>query len=82
MRTTFLRPAASWRNPNFARDAVFAAFRPRQARALDQADFQDRAPDQLPQRHTEAIASGELALDQLAAALRLTGDDAAGPAAA
>ena len=58
------------------RDAVFAAFRPQQARALDQADFQDHAPDQLPRRLTEADASGEVPLDQLAAALRLDADDA------
>ncbi len=75
MSTTTTRPAASRRNPNFARDAVFAAFRPRQARALDQADFQDRAPDQLPQRHIEADAGGGISLDQLAAALRLDGGD-------
>ena len=80
MPTTSLRPASSRRN-SFARDAVFAAFGPRQARALDQADFQDHAPDQLPRRLTEADASGEVALDQLAAALRLNGD-AAEPSAA
>ncbi len=71
MPTTTTRLAASRRNPNHARDAVFAAFRPQQARALDQADFIDRQPDQLPHRRIEPDASGDLALDQLAEVILL-----------
>ena len=76
MATTSTRPAASRRNPNYARDAVFAAFGPRQAHALDQGAFVDRAPDQISHRITEANAGGEVALDQLAEALSQVGDDA------
>ena len=53
MRTTPTRPAASQRNPDYARDAVFAAFRPRHARALDEGAFVDRLPDQLARRHID-----------------------------
>ena len=74
--------SASSRPSNFARDAVFAAFRPQQARALDQADFIDRQPDQLPRRLTEADTGvGEVALDHLAKILRQVGGDAAGTSA-
>ncbi len=76
MRTTSPRPASSRPQSDFARSAVFTEFSGRDARALDQADFQDRAPDQLPQRHIEADAGGRISLDQLAAALRLGSDDA------
>ncbi len=37
----------------FARAAVFAEFRARDARALDQADFVDRAPGELPRPSPE-----------------------------
>ncbi len=33
---------------SFARDAVYAEFRPRDARALDYDDFTDREPDEAP----------------------------------
>ena len=33
---------------DFARAAVFAGFRPRDARALDHDGFEDRRPDELP----------------------------------
>ena len=38
----------SKRRTAFARDAVFAEFRPRDARALDRDDFVDRRPEQAP----------------------------------
>ena len=76
MPTTFPRSAASRRNPNYARDAVFAAFRPRQARALNQADFQDRAPDQLPRTCAPPTGTvAELALERLAEILREAGGE-------
>ena len=71
MSTTTTPPTASWRSSNYARDAVFAAFQPRQARALDQGDFVDRAPEQLPRRRIETDAGGEIALDRLAEVLLL-----------
>ncbi len=41
-------PSVSNRRAASARDAVFAEFRPGDARAIDQGDFVDRAPDQAP----------------------------------
>ena len=38
-------PSVSTRRATFARDAVFAEFRPSNARAIDQGDFVDREPD-------------------------------------
>ncbi len=74
MATTSTRPAASRPN-SFARDAVHLEFRGRDARHLDQAGFIDRAPDQHPRRHIETDADDELALDQLAEAIRQVGGD-------
>ena len=73
--TTTTCPAAS-RRADYARDAVFAAFRPQQARAIDQGAFVDRAPDQGPRQHSEVIARRQAVLERLAHALRLDGDDA------
>ncbi len=53
---------------NFARQAVIAAFGWRHARALDQADFVDRMPDQAGCRHSDAV--GALALERLEEAFR------------
>ncbi len=61
MVTTTTRPAASWHSSTYARDAVFAAFGPRQAHSLDHGDFVDRQPDQAPRRLTEANAGDEIA---------------------
>ena len=38
-------PSVSNRRATFARDAVFAEFRPGDARTIDQGDFVDREPD-------------------------------------
>ncbi len=38
----------------FARDAVFAEFRSRDAKAILQADFTDRAPGDMPMSSPEA----------------------------
>ncbi len=43
MIITSMRPVSSRRTP-FARNAVFLAFRARDAKAIDQSDFVDRAP--------------------------------------
>ena len=43
------------RRADFARDAVYAEFRPGDARALDQVYFVDRRPDQEP-RHIGEVA--------------------------
>ncbi len=40
--------SASKRRAAFARSAVYEEFQPHHARAIDQADFLDRAPDQAP----------------------------------
>ncbi len=61
MHTTATRPASSRRN-SLARAAVFAEFRPRDARAIDQAGFIDRRPDQAPRLHAEFNAGGEAVL--------------------
>ena len=42
------------RRADFARQAVFAAFGSRYGKALDQADFIDRAPGELPGPSPEA----------------------------
>ncbi len=47
---------ASKRRADFARQAVRLEFRPRDARALDQGDFRDRAPNQSP-RHIGEVAA-------------------------
>ena len=44
----------SKRRTAFARDVVFAEFRPRDARALDRDDFVDRRPHELPRLSPEA----------------------------
>ncbi len=75
MPTTTTRPASSRPQSDFARSAVFTEFSGRDARALDQADFVDRDPEQLSRLHTEADASGEIAVDRIAHALRQVGDD-------
>ncbi len=80
--TTSPCPASSRHSSTFARDAVFAAFRPRQARALDYGDFIDRDPAQLPRRHPDAVSQRQAVLERLVTALRQVGDDAAGPSAA
>ena len=46
-RHNHLDPISKRRNA-FARDAVFAGFRPRDARALDRDDFVDRQPRERP----------------------------------
>ena len=56
MPTTQTRPASSRLN-SFARAAVFAEFRPRDAHALDQANFVDRLPDQVGGVGTHALVS-------------------------
>ena len=76
MSTMMTRPAASRRNSAFARAAVFTEFRGRDARAIDQGNFVDRAPDQTPHRRAVTDVGDAFALDQLAAALLLDGDDA------
>ncbi len=82
MPTTHPCPAASRHSSTFARDAVFTEFQPRDARrGLDQGAFVDRQPDRHPRRHTEANSNGEIALDQLAIALREVGDDVESQAA-
>ena len=63
------------RRAAFAKAAVRLEFRGRDAKAVDQDAFVDRQPDQLPRRHTEADANGEIALDQFAKALRQVGGD-------
>ena len=67
--TTSLRPASSRRSSAFARAAVRLEFRARDAKAIEQDDFVDRQPGQLPRRLTKADTSNELALDQLAEAI-------------
>ena len=62
---TFSRPCTRTpRNPNsrtsFAHEAVYEEFRPRDARALDQADFVDRAPNETPPLAAEVLARLEL----------------------
>ncbi len=42
------------RHDNFARAAVFAEFRARDAKAILDVDFIDRAPDELPMSSPEA----------------------------
>ncbi len=74
MPTTSRYPPSS-RPSNFARDAVFAAFGPRRARALDEGAFVDRLPNQAPRLHAKFDTGGEAALDQLAKALRQFGGD-------
>ena len=81
MTTTPTRQAASRLQSDFARAAVYLEFRGRDARAIEQGAFVDRQPDRLPRRRSEVIASGEVALDQLAAALRQVGGDAESSAA-
>ena len=44
---THTTPSTSSR-ATYARDAVYAEFRPRDARALDYDDFTDREPDEAP----------------------------------
>ncbi len=51
MNTTSTGSAASRQNSTFARAAVYSEFRARDARAIDQADFVDRTPDQAPRPH-------------------------------
>ncbi len=43
-----------WRRADFARQAVIAAFGWRYARALDQGDFLDRLPGDMPRPSPEA----------------------------
>ena len=54
MTITATRSTSSQRNSKqrdaFGRAAVLAEFRPRDARALDKGDFQDRPPHQQPAR--------------------------------
>ena len=50
------RPASQHRT-NFARDAVFEGFRPRDARALGHDGFKDRRPNDGP-RHIGEVAAG------------------------
>ena len=64
MHTTPKPPASSQRNSKqstaFARAAVIEEFRPCDARALDQGDFQDRAPHQQPRRLGEIVNKTEI----------------------
>ena len=66
---------------SFARSAVSEEFRSRDARALDQADFQDRRPDQAPRQLGDIAADvvgnvGQAALDHwLREAARAHGED-------
>ncbi len=83
MSTTTTRPAASRRNPNYARAAVRLEFRARDARALDQDGFTDHSPQQIRRWRSEATARRQAILERLAAALLLDADgDDAGPSAA
>ena len=75
MSITTTRPASSRLN-SFARDAVFAAFGPQQARAIDQGAFTDHSPQQIRCLRSKAIARRQTVLDRLAAALLLGADDA------
>ncbi len=50
-------PSVSNRRADFARQAVFAEFRPRDARALGHDGFKDRCPNDAP-RHIGEIAAG------------------------
>ena len=68
MHITPTRPAASRRNSDFARDAVFTEFSGRDAKAVDQGAFVDRVPDQAPRRRRQAV------LERLAHALLVDGD--------
>ena len=77
MPITSTRSASSRPQSDYARSAVFAAFRARDAKAIEQGAFVDRQPGQIPRRHIETDAGREVALDHLAAALQL--DDDAGP---
>lgn len=76
-RTTAPDPQDLERRAAFAKSAVYLEFRGRDARAGDQSSFVDRQPDQLPHRHAEADANGEIALDRLAEALRLNAEQEA-----
>ncbi len=74
MSITTKRPASSRLN-SFARDAVFAAFGPRRARALDEGAFVDRLPNQAPRLHAEFDTGGEAVL-HLAEVLSQVGGEA------
>ena len=76
MPTTMTRPASSRHSSTYARSAVYLAFRGRDARALDQADFVDRAPNQVSRRHTDAIPRWQSVLERLAVALSQVGGEA------
>ena len=61
---TYANSRTNARATTFARDAVHLEFRGRDAKAIEQGDFVDRVPDQVPRRHTEADAVGALASPQ------------------
>ena len=69
------------KSTSFARAAVSVEFRGRDARALDQADFVDRRPDQAPRRLGDIAAEvvgnvGQAALDHwLREAARTRGEE-------
>ena len=68
MTTTPTRPAASRRT--FSRSAVYLEFRGRDAKAIDQSAFVDRAPAPPPRRYAEAGVGGAHVIDQFSVALR------------
>ena len=58
--------SASQHPSSFAQDAVYAEFRPRDARALSYDGFKDRAPGDTPRPIGEVVAksAGQASLDQ------------------
>ena len=50
------QPSSARRRAGFARDAVYAEFRPGDARALDHDGFKDRRPNDGPRHIGEVIA--------------------------
>ena len=74
--TTSARPAASQSNATFSRAAVRAAFGARGARAIDAADFVDRAPHVAPLTATELAAARKKIFRWLKLAIDLEGKNA------